>query len=76
MKRYVRRPRSQQDDNLKIYANIWNPDTNKQTRIGGTRASIKKDLRDMEKLGLINEDCIVDVYAVNEQGSVVSLMEF
>lgn len=29
-----------------------------------------------EKKGLIDRDCIVDIYAVNEMGNRVNLMEF
>lgn len=61
---------------MKIYANTYNPKTGRHVEIGGTRESIKKDLEDMEKKGLIGWDCIVDVYAVNEMGDRVNLMEF
>lgn len=61
---------------MKIYANTYNPKTGRHIEIGGTRESIKKDLKDMERLGLIDESCTVDIYAVNDMGDRVNLMEF
>lgn len=61
---------------MKVYAHTYNPTTKKHIEIGGTKESIKKDLRDMEKLGLINQNCTVDIYAVNERGVYISLMNF
>lgn len=61
---------------MKIYADIYNLETKKHIEIGGTKEGVKKDLRDMEKLGLINKNCTVNVYAVNEKGVHISLMGF
>lgn len=61
---------------MKIYANTYNPKTDRHIEIGGTRESIKKDLKDMERKGIIDEDCTVDVYAVNDMGVRVNLMDF
>lgn len=61
---------------MKVYANTYNPETGKHIEIGGTKESIKKDLRDMERMGFINENCIVDIYAVNEEGQKINMMEF
>ena len=60
----------------KIYANIYNLETDKYVEIGGTKDSIKKDLKDMERIGMINEKCTVDIYAVDERGKRVNLMDF
>lgn len=61
---------------MKIYANTYNPKTGRHIEIGGTRESIKKDLKDMERIGLIDESCTVDIYAVNDMGDRCNLMEF
>lgn len=61
---------------MKVYANTYNPETGKHIEIGGTKESIKKDLKNMEKIGLINKNCTVDIYAVNEKGQKINMMEF
>lgn len=61
---------------MKIYADTYNPMTGKHIEIGGTKESVKKDLKEMEKIGLINKNCTVNVYAVNEKGAHISLMDF
>lgn len=61
---------------MKICANTYNPKAGRHIEVGGTRESIKKDLKDMERKGLIDRDCIVDICAVNEMDNRVNLMEF
>lgn len=61
---------------MKIYANTYNPATGKHIEIGGTKEQVKKDLKDMKQIGLLNDSCIVDIYAVNENGKRINLMEF
>lgn len=61
---------------MKIYADTYNPKTGRHIEIGGTRESVKKDLKDMERKGLIDKSCTVYVYAVDETGKQVNLMEF
>ena len=53
---------------FKYYAFICHPD-GRQTTIGGwTKESIKKDLADMERKKLIDDDCTVEIYGENENG--------
>lgn len=61
---------------MKVYADTYDPTTGKHIEIGGTKESIKRDLKEMEKIGLINKNCTVNVYAVNEKGVHISLMDF
>lgn len=50
---------------VKYYAYIYNVKTGKQLEIGGTKESIKKDLKEMEKQGIVNNDCTINIYKVN-----------
>ena len=53
---------------FKYYAVIYRPD-GKQITIGGwTEESIRHDLADMKLKKLIDDDCTVEIYGVNENG--------
>lgn len=55
----------------KHYAVIFYPD-GKQINIGGwTKESIKQDLADMKRKGLITDDCNIRIYGVTESGTRV-----
>lgn len=61
----------------KVYAKIYNPVTNQIFEIGGTSESVKRDLKDMDRKGMINEKCSVEVYAVNlKTGKCTNLMDY
>lgn len=49
----------------KIYAHVYNTKTGKHVEIGGySMDQIEKDLKDMEKKGILTENCTVDIYSV------------
>ena len=48
----------------KTYARIYNVVNGKSVEIGGTAEQVEKDLKDMEKKNLVNDDCTVDIYTV------------
>lgn len=49
----------------KTYARIYNWKTGKELEIGGTEEQVKQDLKDLEKRGILTEDCSVETYIVH-----------
>lgn len=52
----------------KTYARIYNWKTGKDLEIGGTEEQVKQDLKDLEKKGILTEDCSVETYIVHIEG--------
>ena len=48
----------------KTYARIYNWKTGWSVEIGGTDEQVNRDLKDMERKGLVNNDCEIQRYSV------------
>lgn len=49
----------------KTYARVYNWRTGKSVEIGGTEEQVEKDLKDMKRKGIIDEDCEISRYKVD-----------
>ena len=47
------------------YARVYNWRTGKSIEIGGTEEQVEKDLKDMKRKGIIDEDCEIIRYKVD-----------
>ena len=50
---------------VKHYAYIRNEVTGQSVEIGGTEEQVDRDLKEMERQGLLTDDCTVRCYTVN-----------